>query len=111
MREATATLRAPHGERSQARRLLQDAGLRHSLGRQMIIEALWRIAAEQDVVGIYVLQDALSEAGAPLSVLSIRQALRRLEAGGLVVRDGVDRYRPGRRANDGHYPCDGVLAG
>ncbi|CAD5107481.1 hypothetical protein [Zestomonas carbonaria] len=84
----------------EARRILQEAGLRNSLGRLKIIKALWRIAGEQGTVSSKQLHLELAESGEPLSLISVRQVLKRLTQAGLVVRDGVDRYRP---ASGTHY--------
>ncbi|MCY1279003.1 hypothetical protein D9M68_264830 [compost metagenome] len=73
--------------------MLQDAGLKNSLGRLKIIEALRRLAGEQGRVSCKELHWALAESGSPLSLVSVRQVLRRLAQKGLVVREGVDFYR------------------
>lgn len=93
----------PAAGRAQTRRLLQDAGIRPSMGRVVVIEALWRVAGEHGQVSSRRVFEAVDAAGEPLSLVSVRQVLRRLESSGLVVRDGTDRYRAGPLVNDDHF--------
>lgn len=74
----------------EARQRLQDAGLKVSMGRLKIIEMLLQCDERMSCQGIHRL---LTESGAPLSLFSVRQTLKRLEQGGLVVNEASNFYR------------------
>lgn len=74
----------------EARQRLQNAGLKVSMGRLKIIEMLLQCDERMSCQGIHRL---LVESGAPLSLFSVRQTLRRLEQGGLVVNEAGNFYR------------------
>ncbi|WP_181268885.1 transcriptional repressor [Pseudomonas aeruginosa] len=86
---------------SPVKQMLKEAGLKMSLARLKVIDALWEASGEQGRVPIRTLHRRLSETGTPLSLVSIRQVLGRLvESGlvesGLVTLDEQDVYSPGK---------------
>ena len=76
----------------QCREGLQAAGLRFSMPRLKVVEALYSANDEQGI-SARELHRQLSEAGEPLSLVSVRQVLRRMEENGLVQATGRSRYR------------------
>ncbi|MFV9682707.1 transcriptional repressor [Pseudomonas sp. NY15367] len=76
----------------QCREWLQAVGLRFSMPRLKVVEAL---ASANDEQGMSAreLHRQLGEAGEPLSLVSVRQVLRRMEENGLVQTTGRSRYR------------------
>lgn len=75
---------------------MKEAGLKMSLARLKVIDALWEASGEQGRVPIRTLHRRLSETGTPLSLVSIRQVLGRLVESGLVTLDEQDVYSPGK---------------
>lgn len=78
-------------DNQQCRQWLQAAGLRFSMPRLKVVEMLHG-AGEQGLPS-RELHRRLSEAGEPLSLVSVRQVLRRMETHGLVEATGRSRYR------------------
>lgn len=76
----------------QCREWLQAVGLRFSMPRLKVVEALCR-ADEEQGISVRELHQQLSEAGEPLSLVSVRQVLHRLAGNGLVQATGRSRYR------------------
>lgn len=76
----------------QCREWLQAVGLRFSMPRLKVVEALCSANDEQGL-SARELHRQLSEAGEPLSLVSVRQVLRRMEENGLVQTTGRSRYR------------------
>lgn len=76
----------------QCREWLQAAGLRFSMPRLKVVEALCS-ANDEAGVSARELHRQLSDAGEPLSLVSVRQVLRRMEENGLVQATGRSRYR------------------
>ena len=76
----------------QCREWLQAVGLRFSMPRLKVVEALCGANDEQGV-SARELHRQLNEAGEPLSLVSVRQVLRRMEENGLVQTTGRSRYR------------------
>lgn len=76
----------------QCREWLQAAGLRFSMPRLKVVEALYG-ADDERGVSSRELHRQLSEAGEPLSLVSVRQVLRRMEEHGMVQATGRSRYR------------------
>lgn len=76
----------------QCREWLQAVGLRFSMPRLKVVEALYS-ADEEQGVSARELHQQLSEAGEPLSLISVRQVLRRMEENGMVQATGRSRYR------------------
>lgn len=76
----------------QCREWLQAAGLRLSMPRLKVVEALCSANDEQEI-SARALHQQLSDAGEPLSLVSVRQVLRRMEENGLVQTTGRSRYR------------------
>ena len=76
----------------QCRALLQAVGLRFSMPRQKVVEALYG-ADEDQGISSRELHQQLSEAGEPLSLVSVRQVLRRMEESGMIQATGRSRYR------------------
>ncbi|WP_181278317.1 transcriptional repressor [Pseudomonas aeruginosa] len=70
---------------SPVKQMLKEAGLKMSLARLKVIDALWEASGEQGRVPIRTLHRRLSETGTPLSLVSIRQVLGRLVESGLVT--------------------------
>ncbi|MCO1689284.1 LysR family transcriptional regulator [Pseudomonas aeruginosa] len=68
---------------SPVKQMLKEAGLKMSLARLKVIDALWEASGEQGRVPIRTLHRRLSETGTPLSLVSIRQVLGRLVESGL----------------------------
>ena len=92
---ATAPQSTPQSasdSRRQFRQLLQTVGLRCSMPRLKVVEALYGADDEQGISS-RELHRQLSEAGEPLSLVSVRQVLRRMEENGLVQTTGRSRYR------------------
>ncbi|ABR84662.1 MULTISPECIES: hypothetical protein [Pseudomonas aeruginosa group] len=85
---------------SPVKQMLKEAGLKMSLARLKVIDALWEASGEQGRVPIRALHQRLSETGTPLSLVSIRQVLGRLVDSGLVTLDEQDVYSPGRACAD-----------
>ncbi|HBN9705166.1 transcriptional repressor [Pseudomonas aeruginosa] len=81
---------------SPVKQMLKEAGLKMSLARLKVIDALWEASGEQGRVPIRTLHRRLSETGTPLSLVSIRQVLGRLVESGLVTLDAQDVYSPGK---------------
>lgn len=75
----------------QFRRLLQAVGLRCSMPRLKVVEALYGADDEQGISS-RELHRQLSEAGEPLSLVSVRQVLRRMQDKGMVQAVGRSRY-------------------
>lgn len=76
----------------QFRELLRAVGLRCSMPRLKVVEALYA-ADEEQGISSRELHQQLSEAGEPLSLVSVRQVLRRMEDRGMVQATGRSRYR------------------
>lgn len=76
----------------QCREWLQAVGLRFSMPRLKVVEALCA-ADEEQGVSARELHQQLSDAGEPLSLVSVRQVLRRMEDNGMVQATGRSRYR------------------
>lgn len=76
----------------QFRQLLQAIGLRCSMPRLKVVEALYGADDEQGISS-RELHRQLSEAGEPLSLVSVRQVLRRMQGKGVVRAVGRSRYR------------------
>lgn len=76
----------------QCRALLQAVGLRFSMPRQKVVEALYG-ADEDEGISSRELHQQLNQAGEPLSLVSVRQVLRRMEEGGMIQATGRSRYR------------------
>lgn len=74
------------------RELLQAVGLRCSMPRLKVVEALCG-ADEEQGISSRELHRQLSEAGEPLSLVSVRQVLRRMQDRGMVQATGRSRYR------------------
>lgn len=74
------------------RELLQAVGLRCSMPRLKVVEALYG-ADEVQGISSRELHRQLSEAGEPLSLVSVRQVLRRMQDRGMVQATGRSRYR------------------
>jgi Fur family ferric uptake transcriptional regulator len=74
----------------QARQMLQDAGLKVSMGRLKIIEMLLHCGDRLSCQRIHRL---LLESGAPLSLFSVRQTLKRMEQGGVLINTSGDSYQ------------------
>ena len=81
----------PAADIRQLRQLLQAVGLRCSLPRLKVVEALYRVDGEQGISS-RDLHRRLSEAGELLSLVSVRQVLRRMQDGGMVQAVGRSRY-------------------
>ncbi|VXC42809.1 Fur family transcriptional regulator [Pseudomonas sp. 8Z] len=73
------------------RQWLQAAGMRFSMPRLKVVEALY--GADAQGVSSRELHQRLSDAGEPLSLVSVRQVLRRMQDHGLVEDTGQSRYR------------------
>ncbi|VFT59839.1 hypothetical protein [Pseudomonas aeruginosa] len=82
---------------SPVKQMLKEAGLKMSLARLKVIDALWEASGEQGRVPIRALHQRLSETGTPLSLVSIRQVLGRLVDSGLVTLHEQDVYSPAGR--------------
>ncbi|MGG2396078.1 transcriptional repressor [Pseudomonas sp. SH1-B] len=76
----------------QCREWLQAVGLRFSMPRLKVVEALCT-ADEERGVSARELHQQLNEAGEPLSLISVRQVLRRMAENGMVQATGRSRYR------------------
>lgn len=76
----------------QCREWLQAVGLRFSMPRLKVVEALC-VADEEQGVSARELHQQLCDAGEPLSLVSVRQVLRRMEDNGMVRATGRSRYR------------------
>ena len=78
-------------DNQQCRQWLQAVGLRFSMPRLKVVEMLY--GTSELGVSSRELHRQLSEAGEPLSLVSVRQVLRRMEQHGLVEATGRSRYR------------------
>jgi Fur family ferric uptake transcriptional regulator len=74
-----------------SRQLLQAVGLRCSMPRLKVVEALYGADSEQGLSS-RELHQQLREAGEPLSLVSVRQVLRRMQDKGVVRAVGRSRY-------------------
>lgn len=81
---------------SPVKQMLKEAGLKMSLARLKVIDALWEASGEQGRVPIRTLHRRLSETGTPLSLVSIRQVLGRLVESGLVTSTNRMSTAPAR---------------
>lgn len=75
----------------QCREWLQAAGLRFSMPRLKVVEALCGADGERGISS-RELHRQLSEAGEPLSLVSVRQVLRRMQDSGMIQSLGRSRY-------------------
>ena len=82
----------------QCREWLQAAGLRFSMPRLKVVEALCS-ANDEEGVSARELHRQLSDAGEPLSLVSVRQVLRRMEETVWCRRRGVAATALARRIN------------
>ncbi|WP_068829451.1 transcriptional repressor [Pseudomonas sp. BMS12] len=76
-------------ERRRLRAILQEAGLKNSLARLKILEAL---DCSDRALRARELQEQLWLAGEQISILTVRQVLSRLGTCGVVRRDEEGRY-------------------
>ena len=80
---------------SPVKQMLKEAGLKMSLARLKVIDALWEASGSR--AGCRSAPcTGVSETGTPLSLVSIRQVLGRLVESGLVTLDEQDVYSPGK---------------
>ncbi|MCJ8207542.1 fe2+ zn2+ uptake regulation protein [Pseudomonas sp. RGM2987] len=72
------------GGNEQIRRLLKSFGLRTSLIRLKVIDALLKAADDNRCLGVRGVHSELLELDIPLSFLSVREVLKRLYSEGVV---------------------------
>lgn len=87
-----------HGSSAKgARELMRLAGVRYTLSRSKLIEALFAACVDNGYhlrgVAPQSLHQVLHDTGEPLSSASVRQVLRRMSAKGLIESCGHGRYR------------------
>ncbi|WP_407311019.1 fe2+ zn2+ uptake regulation protein [Pseudomonas sp. nanlin1] len=98
LRNAPATPASPfadstRGANEQIKRLLKSFGLRTSLIRLKVIDALLKAAENDRSIGVRGVHSHLEELGLPLSFLSVREVLKRLEGEGVIVLEADKCYR------------------
>ncbi|WP_263139831.1 Fur family transcriptional regulator [Pseudomonas sp. RIT-PI-AD] len=76
----------------QLKERLREAGLKTSLPRLKILEALHRATLENGGASARALHDDLVEAGVPLSLGGVRQVICRLSSHGLILHEANHRY-------------------
>ncbi|MGI9698012.1 hypothetical protein ACIRTP_23500 [Pseudomonas aeruginosa] len=82
---------------SPVKQMLKEAGLKMSLARLKVIDALWgSLGGAGPGADPHPAPASSSETGTPLSLVSIRQVLGRLVESGLVTLDEQDVYSPGK---------------
>ncbi|MBT2339784.1 MULTISPECIES: fe2+ zn2+ uptake regulation protein [Pseudomonas] len=81
------------GGNEHIRRLLKSFGLRTSLIRLKVIDALLKAAGENQCLGVRDVHSQLLGLDIPSSFLSVREVLKRLCSEGVVVLDADKRYR------------------
>ncbi|MBB3104563.1 Fe2+ or Zn2+ uptake regulation protein [Azomonas macrocytogenes] len=86
-----------------AKQILQNAGIKATLIRLKVIDALRKATTERARVPIKTLHGILEQTGTPISRISVGQVLRGLVASGLVARDGRGFYKLGTFFSE-HYP-------
>lgn len=74
------------------RHLLKSFGLRTSLIRLKVIDALLTAAANQRALGVRGVHSHLLELGIPLSFLSVREVLKRLCSEGVITLNADKSY-------------------
>lgn len=79
-----------------SKQVLQNAGIKASLGRLKVIDALRQASSEQAKVPIKTLHQILERTGTPISPITIGQVLRGLVVRGLVMRDSRGIYKLGK---------------
>ncbi|WP_248749816.1 fe2+ zn2+ uptake regulation protein [Pseudomonas sp. MWU15-20650] len=82
---------APHGNQ-RIRHLLKCFGLRTSLIRLKVIDALLTAADSQRALGVRGVHSQLLELGIPLSFLSVREVLKRLCSEGVLTLNADKSY-------------------
>ena len=84
---------APEQQGNQRiRHLLKCFGLRTSLIRLKVIDALLTAAANQRTLGVRGVHSHLLELGIPLSFLSVREVLKRLCSEGVITLNADKSY-------------------
>jgi len=83
---------AERGGNEQIRRLLKSYGLRTSLIRLKVIDALLRAADEDRCLGVRGVHSQLLGLDIPLSFLSVREVLKRLCSEGVVTLNPDKSY-------------------
>lgn len=85
--------KAPEQQGNQRiRHLLKCFGLRTSLIRLKVIDALLTAADNQRTLGVRGVHSHLLELGIPLSFLSVREVLKRLGSDGVILLEPDKRY-------------------
>ncbi|NWA28018.1 fe2+ zn2+ uptake regulation protein [Pseudomonas gingeri] len=83
---------AERGSNSRIRQLLKHFGLRTSLIRLKVIDALLSAGEDNRRLGVRGVHSHLLELGIPLSFLSVREVLKRLCSEGVVVLNADKSY-------------------
>ncbi|MDY0836811.1 MULTISPECIES: fe2+ zn2+ uptake regulation protein [unclassified Pseudomonas] len=84
--------KAPEHGNQRIRHLLKCFGLRTSLIRLKVIDALLTAADNQRTLGVRGVHSHLLELGIPLSFLSVREVLKRLCAEGVITLNTDKSY-------------------
>jgi Fe2+ or Zn2+ uptake regulation protein len=84
--------KAPEHGNQRIRHLLKCFGLRTSLIRLKVIDALLTAADNQRTLGVRGVHSHLLELGIPLSFLSVREVLKRLCTEGVIILNADKSY-------------------
>lgn len=84
--------KAPEHGNQRIRHLLKCFGLRTSLIRLKVIDALLTAADNQRTLGVRGVHSHLLELGIPLSFLSVREVLKRLCSEGVITLNADKSY-------------------
>lgn len=83
---------APQHGNQRIRHLLKSFGLRTSLIRLKVIDALLYAADHQHALGVRGVHSHLLEMGISLSFLSVREVLKRLNSEGVIILNADKSY-------------------
>ena len=89
---ARASGKGPEQGNQRIRHLLKCFGLRTSLIRLKVIDALLTAADNQRTLGVRGVHSHLLELGIPLSFLSVREVLKRLCSEGVITLNADKSY-------------------
>ncbi|TFY89079.1 fe2+ zn2+ uptake regulation protein [Pseudomonas kairouanensis] len=90
--DAQAFGKAPEQGNQRIRHLLKCFGLRTSLIRLKVIDALLTAADNQRTLGVRGVHSHLLDLGIPLSFLSVREVLKRLCSEGVITLNADKSY-------------------